>query len=126
MRRFFQIAYRDNILFLASALSFDALLTAIPFAILLLSVLGFFLDARSEVVPDLLAALQRVLPAHEGGIEDPITRAEEIITAVVESRRELSFYGVPLFLIFSTRLFTSTRIALDQIFHVRTRRRVGV
>ena len=110
-------------MFLASALSFDALLTAIPFAILLLSILGFFLDARADVVPDLLSTLQRVLPAHEGGLEDPITRAEEIITAVVESRRALSLFGVPLFLVFSTRLFTSTRIALDQIFHVRTRRR---
>jgi len=123
VRRFFQIAHRDNVLFLASALSFDALLTAIPFAILLLSVLGFFLDARAEGVPDLLTTLQRVLPAHEGGLEDPIARAEEIITAVVESRHELSFYGVPLFIVFSTRLFASTRIALDQIFHVRTRRR---
>jgi len=123
VRRFIQVAYRDNVLFLASALSFDALLTAIPFAFLLLSVLGFFLDARSDVVPDLLTTLQRVLPAHEGRIEDPITSAQEIISAVVESRREMSLYGVPLFLVFSTRLFTSTRIALDQIFHVRTRRR---
>lgn len=123
LRRFFQIAYRDNVLFLASALSFDALLTAIPFAILLLSVLGFFLDARADVVPDLLATLQRVLPSHEGGVGDPIARAELIITSVVQSRHELSFYGLPLFIIFSTRLFASTRIALDQIFHVKTRRR---
>lgn len=123
VRAFLRGAYRDNVLFLASAISFDALLTAVPFTLLLLSILGFFLDARAEVLPDLLATLERILPAHEAGVEDPMTRAQTILTAVVDSRHELSIYGVPLFLIFSTRLFASTRIALDQIFHVRARRR---
>ena len=40
-RRTLQAAYEDNIPFLAGALSFDLLLTTIPFIVLLLAVAGY-------------------------------------------------------------------------------------
>src|SRR5260370_991669 len=41
IRRTFEAAYEDNIPFLASALSFDLLLTALPFVVLLLAAVGY-------------------------------------------------------------------------------------
>lgn len=114
VRRFLSTIYSDNVLFLASALSFDALLAAVPLALLFLALLG---------ADELRVALDVIMPSPVGGGEEPLSAAEKIFTAVVVSRRELSLYGVPLFLLFSTRLFASVRIALDSIRAVRTRRR---
>ncbi len=114
VRRFLVTIFQDKVPFLASALSFDALLAAIPLALLFLAVLG---------ADELRSALEVMMPARAAGPTEPLTTAERIFTAVVDSRRELSLYGIPLFLFFSTRLFASVRIALDQIREVKTRRR---
>ena len=113
-RSFLATIYGDNVLFLASGLSFDALLAAIPLGLLVLAVLG---------ADDLRVVLDVIMPAGPQGADAPLSDAERILDAVLDSRRELSLYGVPLFLLFSTRLFASARIALDQIRVVETRRR---
>ncbi len=101
-------------MFLASGLSFDALLAAIPLALVFLAILG---------ADDLHVVLDMIMPTGPGGTDAPLGNAERILNTVVASRRELSLYGAPLFLLFSTRLFASARIALDQIRAVKTRRR---
>ena len=114
VRRFLATIYRDNVLFLASALSFDALLATVPLALLVLAVLG---------AADLQSVIEVVMPAQPTEAGAPLSNAERILNSVVASRRELSLYGAPLFLVFSTRLFSSSRIALDEIRGVKTRRR---
>lgn len=114
VRRILVSIYRDNVLFLASALSFDALLTVIPLVLLVLVVLG---------PTDLRSIIEVVMPAPAGSRTAPISNVERMLTSVIASRRELSLYAVPLFLIFSTRLFSSVRIALDGIRGIKRRRR---
>jgi len=114
IRQFLATILHDNVFFLASGLSFDALLAAIPLALVFLAILG---------TNDLRAVLDMIMPTGTGGTDDPLGDAERILNTVVASRRELSLYGAPLFLLFSTRLFASARIALDQIRAVKTRRR---
>ena len=116
IRQFLGATFADRIFFLASALSFDALLTAIPLMMLFFAVFGYIVEAYGGPSANLDIILRAILPMHGAG--DPITQAEEMITAVVESRRDLSLYGIPLFLIFSIRLFASARIALDQVFGI--------
>lgn len=118
--RFIKTSHRDNVLFLASALSFDALLAAIPLALLFIALLGFFLQGRSPA--DIGSVLQVMLPAHEAGEGNPLGQAKNIIQTVIGSRSQLSLYGLPLFLLFSTRLFASVRIALNQVLLVHARR----
>ena len=113
-RTFLAGIYHDNLLFLASGVSFDALLAAIPLALLFLAILG---------VDDLRAVLDVIMPTVPGQVSAPLSGAERLLSSVVASRRELSLYGAPLFLLFSTRMFASARIALDQILGVQTRRR---
>ncbi len=113
-RTFLGSIYHDNLLFLASGVSFDALLAAIPLALLFLAILG---------VDDLRAVLDVIMPTVPGQASAPLSGAERLLNSVVASRRELSLYGAPLFLLFSTRMFASARIALDQILGVQNRRR---
>lgn len=114
MRRVFAGAYEDNILFLASALTFDLLLAAVPFVILLLGVLGYVVAGD-----DPLVELHRVfnqLSPHAGSGADQLARVEALLVNVIESREQLSFYGIPLFVWFSTRFFGATRAALNEVF----------
>lgn len=120
IREFARKAHEDNVLFLASALSFDALLAAVPFALLFLSILGYLIEGTSP--DDLSSILTLILPAHEAGASNPLAQAERLITSVVQSRQDLTLYGIPLFMIFSTRLFASASIALNQILRVEIRR----
>lgn len=110
-------AYEDDILFLGSALAFDALLALVPFVLLLLAALGYFVQAGEEAATgDVIALLDQFLPKRATGGEGPIRRAEGLIAGVVASRGQLSVVGIPLFLYFATRLFGTARAALNEVF----------
>jgi membrane protein len=116
LRRVFAEAYEDKILFLGSAMTFDALLASVPLVLLLLSALGYFVHSGEEPMGDILALLDRILPASGGSEGEPLGPAEEIIREIMESRGQLSIYGVPLFLLLATRFFAGTRAALNEVF----------
>jgi membrane protein len=125
MKRTFEGAYEDNLPFLASALSFDVILTAIPFLVLLLAVVASLVQhqiATQQI--DLTELLRRFMPAAgAGGTEDEAIRnVERVLEQVVASRGQLTLVGLPLFLYFSTRLFGGLRAALNEVFDTEERR----
>ncbi len=116
-RRMVQAAVEDNIPFLASALSFDLLLTSIPFAGLLLATAGYLvhhqITTRQISLHELLAHL---LPTTAGKAGAGFRAVERTLVAALERRGRLTLLGVPLFLWFSTRLFGGLRVALNEVF----------
>jgi len=117
IRRTFEAAYEDNIPFLASALSFDLLLTALPFVVLLLAAVGYLVQHQITTHQiDVHELLERILPL--GGTDSPemFRRAEGALTALVHARGRLTVFGVPLFLWFSSRFFGGLRVALNEVF----------
>jgi membrane protein len=118
-----QAADEDNIPFLASALTFDALLAAVPFLLLLLIGLTHLAQAvihGSEV--DTLDLFHRFLPPHSGRPDrDPFGVIEKLLTGITENRGKLSVYAAPAFLWFSTRLFAGIRTSLNDIYDVSVR-----
>jgi len=117
IRRTFEAAYEDNIPFLASALSFDLLLTALPFVVLLLAAVGYLVQHQITTHQiDVHELLERILPL--GGTDSPemFRRAEGALTALVHARGRLTVLGVPLFLWFSSRFFGGLRVALNEVF----------
>src|SRR5918998_481920 len=123
IRRTFQAADEDNIPFLASALTFDALLAAIPFILLLLIGLTYLAEAvtRGPEV-DTLYLFHRFLPPHSGLPDrDPFAVIERLLTGITENRGKLSIYAAPAFLWFSTRLFAGIRTSLNDIYDVSVR-----
>ncbi len=121
VRRVLVAAHEDKVFFLASALTFDALLAAVPFVLLLLAALGQFVQAGDDALADMVALLQRFVPTGPGA-RDPAREAELLLTSVASARSSLSVYGIPLFLWFSTRLFSSVRAALNDVFDTRESR----
>ncbi len=120
--RVYEGAVEANVPFLASGLSFDALLAAIPFIFLLLSVAGYILSAQAgNAQVDIDDYLRRILPGSnpDGGPFAPIL---EITTRVIKARGTLGLLALPAFIWFSTRLFGSLRAALNEVFDTRETR----
>jgi membrane protein len=122
LRRALFAAGENNIAFLASALTFDALLAAIPLILLVLVGLSALIQVKGGVLAhDLTNAIERFLPPHVGeGGEDPSAVVRALMERIAEHRSRLSLYAAPLFLWFSTRLFASARTALNRIYRVAT------
>lgn len=124
-RRTFEAAFEDNIPFLASALSFDLLLTIIPFVALLLATVGYLVQHQITANQvDLHELLARLLPTTIGGgaTDRPFEQVESALASIVRQRVRLTAVGLPLFLWFSTRLFGGLRAALNEVFDTDERR----
>ena len=126
VRRSLEAAFDDNIPFLASALSFDLLLTLIPFIALLLAAAGYLVQHQITTQQvDLHHLLSRLLPTAPGGGEgsdEAFQGVERAVASVVRRRGRLTAVGLPLFLWFSTRLFGGLRAALNEVFDTDERR----
>jgi membrane protein len=116
--RVYEGAMEDNVPFLASGLTFDALLAAVPLALLILALIGHFLSAGAVARQvEVHEYLLRLLPSRpEGGGPDPFAPIVTLAEGIVKSRGTLGLLGFPLFVWFSTRLFGSLRAALCQLF----------
>jgi membrane protein len=123
-RRTLEAAFEDNIPFLASGLSFELLLTAIPFCVLLLALVGYLVQHQITTHQiQLHELLQRFIPAGPDGREtDAFAQVERALGQVVAQRGRLTLVGGPLFLWFSTRLFGGLRAALNEVFDTEERR----
>lgn len=115
-KRVWDNAGEDNIFFLAGAIAFNILLAAVPFVLLLVAGLGYFLNqpatASSAEVSELL---HRLLPPH---VETTETGIHRILNDVIEARGQIGFWGAVTFLWFSTRLFGSLRTVLAEVFDI--------
>lgn len=119
-----QAADESNVPFLASALTFDALLAAVPFILLLLVGLTQLLRYLSGGAGlDTTVLFHSFLPAHSQTGGDPFGLAEKLLAGIAENSGALSLYAVPAFIWFSTRLFAGVRTSLNHVFDVTVRPR---
>jgi membrane protein len=124
VRRTLEATFEDNIPFLASALSFDLLLTTIPFIVLVLAVVGYLVQHQITTHQvSLHELLARLLPTVSGSSAAGAFQAvERALGDVLRLRTRLTLFGLPLFLWFSTRLFGGLRAALNEVFDTDERR----
>ena len=123
IRRTVEAAYEDNIPFLAGALSFDILLTAIPFVGLVLAVVGHLAQYQLAIHQlDIHELLQRFLPESGGGESGTFGFIERALGDLIARRGKLTLLAAPLFLWFSTRMFGGLRAALNEVFDTEENR----
>ena len=123
IRRTLEAAYEDNIPFLASAVSFDILLTAIPFVGLVLAVVGYLVQYQLAMHQlNVHELLERFLPESSGGETGTFGFIERALGDLVARRGHLTLLAAPLFLWFSTRMFGGLRAALNEVFDTEENR----
>ena len=106
----------DDVMFLASGVSFNLLLAVVPFVLLLASVSIFFLGSTPDSAADVaLSFLDRLLPSKNWTEGDHVREAVREIARVSGSVTVYSSIG---FLWFSTRVFSSMRSVFQRTFDV--------
>lgn len=103
-------------------MTFDALLAAVPFILLVL--IGFTHLAQAvsggpAVDPDHL--FRRFFPSNPTPGNDPFAFIERLLAGITKNRGQISLYAAPAFLWFSTRLFAGVRTSLNDIYDVSSR-----
>jgi len=114
LRRVFIGGYEDNIPFLASGLTFDALLWVLPLLVVALSAFGYVAGDSQDLRELARVIVGAFLP--EQGTDGPFGTVASALEALVQQRGRLSIYGAPFFVWFSWRLFGSIRAALNDVF----------
>jgi membrane protein len=103
--------YDDNGFFLASGITFNILITLIPFIILLLAVVGSYLHNDQQVLGHVRAYLRSAVPTM-----DP--RIMSNLMDVIERRQAIGLLGFAGLVWFSTWFFASLRVALHIVLKV--------
>jgi membrane protein len=106
----------DNIFFLAGGIAFNILLAFVPFALLLVTGLAYFLNQTPDVSSAEVSALvSRLLPRNPAAGGAVVS---ELLTDVIKASGQVGLYGAITFVWFSTRLFGSLRSVLAEVFDI--------
>ena len=120
VRRVWKHTSEDDVLFLASGISFDLLLAVVPLALLIIAGLGEVLNESPDAsVQAVLDVAGRFLPTD--GARTKLL--DGILRDIIRTRGSAGLVGAITFLWFSTRLFASLRSALDRVFGFMHERR---
>jgi membrane protein len=122
VKRVWDNAGEDNVLFLAGGIAFNIMLAAVPFVLLVAwgaaSMFSLFNSSlnSSETV---LAAIDRFLPMHQ---DAPDAAIHGFLTDLFNARGKIGVFAAIGFVWFSTRLFGSLRTVLASIFDIESER----
>ena len=120
MKRVWDNAGEDNVLFLAGGIAFNILLAAVPFVLLLVWFLTYLLNKSSVGANEVVTRyIDRVLPAHVEGADAP---THQMLTSILQSHKNLGLWSSIGFIWFSTRLFGSLRTVLASVFDIENER----
>ena len=122
LRRIWHHSSEDDLLFLASGVAFGILLAALPFGLLVMSILAFALNETPDrTALSVHQLLDQLLPSHSGTMEESV---HALINGVLQSRGALGIWGAIGYFWFTARLFGALRSALSQVLDFGTQRGV--
>lgn len=118
--RIWDNAAEDNIFFLAGAIAFSILLVGVPFALLLLSGLGYILNqSTAQSTANVWAFIAPLLPPQT---QDPDSPIHKLVAEVIRVRGAIGLFGLIGFVWLTTRLFGTLRSVLAEVFDIEVER----
>lgn len=118
-RNLWRKSARDQILFLASGITFNVLVTIVPLLLISISTLGYLVESSTSARDQILHFIQRVMPLAS-------TEAESLLFGLVEDRGKLGIIGLVGLVWAASRLFGSLRTVLEVIFEIPPEDRLGI
>ena len=118
----------DNVFLLASGITFSVIVAAVPFLLIVVSLIGMTLQSAAqasglEPIEQLRRYLDVIVPfLSQGGIGPERTLPEDLLDQVLRQGQAIGAIGFVGFVWFSTRLFGSLRAVLREIFDLRQSR----
>lgn len=113
--------FEEDILFLASGLAFNGILTMIPLLLLAASALGVFLNSSQAAMSQVNDILNAVFPPQPfaTSIKDSILL---VLSDIIDYRRSIGIFGVVILMWTATSLFDALRSVLHRIYHLKRTR----
>lgn len=122
LRRIWHHSAEDDLLFLGSGVAFGILLAALPFGLMIMSFLAFFLNETPDrTALSVHQLLDGLLPRHSGAMEESV---HKLVDDVLQTRSALGIWGAIGYFWFTARLFGALRSALSQVLDFGTQRGV--
>lgn len=125
-RRVGKLSIKKDIFFNASAITFNIFICAVPFTLILISILGYILsiDAAFE---ELIRYGRELFPSfsfetQSGDILEGAVTLESFIMPLVGARRVFGIAGILILMVFAQGLFHSLKHVLFDIYDVADRR----
>jgi membrane protein len=123
LKRIWDNAAEDNVLFLAGGIAFNILIAAIPFVLLMVTGLTYLLPAITDVTPAQAVHdfIDRMLPLQSATAGQWV---HTVIDDVIKTRTSVTVWSALIFAWLSTRLFGSLRSALADVFDIEHERSI--
>ncbi len=121
-----RLALKKDVFFNASAITFNLFLCAIPFTLILISILGYVLSVDAAF-DELLRYGRELFPSftietRSGDIIQGAITLESLIMPLVEARRIFGIVGIIVLMFFAQGLFHSLKHVLFEVFDIEDRR----
>lgn len=107
--------FRHECFYLATHISFCALLSVVPLLLIVFSIVGFLFGSSHDVYQQLAEGIAEFLPQAKDFLV-------ENLREVVGQRHFSGIFGLVLLFFFATHLFSGIERALDRIFEAEKRR----
>ena len=121
-----RLAIKKNIFFNASAITFNLFLCAIPFTLILVSILGYVLSIDAAF-DEVMRYGRELFPAfsyetQDGDIIAGSITLESLVMPLVEARRLFGIIGMIILMFFAQGLFHTMKHVLFEVFDIEDRR----
>jgi uncharacterized BrkB/YihY/UPF0761 family membrane protein len=121
-----ELSLKKDIFFNASAITFNLVICAIPFTLILISILGYILSIEAAF-DELIRYGRELLPSftfetQSGDIIEGGVTLENLIQPLVGARQLFGIVGLVILLIFAQGLFHTLKHVLFQVFEYEDRK----
>lgn len=124
-RHIVKLTKEKDIFFNASAITFNLFICAIPFTLLLISIIGYVLSYE-EAFNEILRYGRELFPdfTYESGSGDPFKgqfTLETLLNPLIGARRVFGIAGIVILIFFSQGLFHTVKHAVFNVFDIEER-----
>lgn len=119
VKNLYRHLYDDDVLFLASGISFNGVLCLIPILLLFTSILGIVLNSSELAVQKIHQILSAAFP-EQPYAQNIKTSIQQIIRDIIEYRKSFGLFGLAVLTWTATSLFSSVRTVLNRVYRIKS------